>query len=371
MRKIFETRWALLIIVAFGLGARMAAATLGQNFDMNSWFVVADIMSHGGNVYAETKRYNYGPVWFFILQGLDVLALHRHQILRYLIAVFLSGVDVGIFLFLCRRVGRLAGVLFFLNPVSILITGYHSQFDNLAILMGLWSVWLFGDDFEKPVNRRKFFGLLVLGLSLMTKHLFFAFPLWLAVKQKGAKEKILILVVPVACFLLGFAPYWGAGRQGIIEHVFHYDSCQGNYFFSFFVPQCIQWCCSSRTWFFGLLVVFAFICRARNGFESLLIYTGVLVACAPVSTNEYLAIPIALTAVFPSALFALYSAISLLHLSADVNGPHFLKAGLYIDLAIYVLACALAWLFWRPLFLEWLRKVRQQLAIQFEQFKQG
>jgi hypothetical protein len=337
---------------------------------MTSWFIVADITGHGGNVYAETDRYNYGPVWFFILRGLDLLALHRHEVLRYMIAGFLSAVDVGIFVFLCQRAGRIAGVLFFLNPVSILITGYHSQFDNLAILTALWAVWLFDDDFERPVNRRKFLGLLMLGLSLMTKHLFFAFPLWLAVKQKGFPQKILILVVPSACFLSGFAPYWGAGHQGIIDNVFHFgSSCSRDYFFNFFAPQCLQWLCSSRTLFFGLLVLFAFICRARNGFESLLIYTGVLVACAPVSANEYLAIPVALVAVFPSVPFALYTAVSLLHLSADVHGPHFLPRATYLDLAVYALFCGLAWLIWRQVFLEWLRKVRQEIAIQFQQFK--
>jgi len=179
---------------------------LGHNYDMESWYVVADISWHGGNVYAETDRYNYGPVWSLILQALDLLAGHRHEVLRYLIAGFLSLADLGIFLLLCRLVNPLAGVLFFLNPVSILISGYHSQFDNVAILLGLWSVQLLGDDFSRPMNRRKLLGLLVLSLSLMTKHLLFAFPLWLAVKQKGLAQKAIVLLLPVLCFLLSFAP---------------------------------------------------------------------------------------------------------------------------------------------------------------------
>jgi hypothetical protein len=368
IRKILQNWRVLLAVVVFGLAARLAAATLGHNFDMDSWYIVADITGHGGNVYAGTPRYNYGPVWFLIVHCLDVLAGHHHEVLRYLIAGFLSLVDVGIFLVLCRLAGRVAGVLFFLNPISILITGYHCQFDNLAILLGLCSVWLLGDDFERPVNRRKSFGLLVLGLSLITKHIFIFFPIWLAVKQKGLLQKIIIVLVPAACFLVSFAPYWAGGRAEIISNVFQYHSSPTNYFYKFFVPQCIQYCFDSTTLWYGLLILFAFLCRTRNSFESLLIYSGVLVAFAPATTNQYLAIPVALAAVFPSVPFLIYTAVSVFHLCADAtNGPHPWAGltGRYDDLAIYALCFALAWLFWRAKFIQLGRNIRREIEIQF------
>ena len=78
INQMLQNRWVFLVIIALGLDLRMGAAVLGHNFDIESWYIVADIMRHGGNVYAETGRYNYGPVWFFILHVLDVLAAHRH-----------------------------------------------------------------------------------------------------------------------------------------------------------------------------------------------------------------------------------------------------------------------------------------------------
>jgi hypothetical protein len=365
-----RTRWpaaALLMVVLLGLAARLAAATLGHNYDMESWYLVAKVAQQGGNVYAETDRYNYGPVWFQIVHGLDVLAGHRPEVLRFLIAGFLSLVDAGLFWLLCRRAGRLAGILFFLNPVSILITGFHCQFDNLAILLALGAILCFGEDYDQPLNRRKLGALGLLGLSLMTKHIFFLFPFWLAVKQSGLRQKILVLVVPAAVFLLGFAPYWAGGRAGIVDHVFCYPSAQNGYFYKLVVPQFIQFACNRNTLWYGLLILFAFICRARNGFESLLIYSGALVAFAPSTTNQYLAIPIALAAVFPSVPFAAYTVISVVHLCVDMRGLQLSHGPAWScdDEAILCLTGALAWLLWRPQAIQLLRAALREVAIQF------
>jgi hypothetical protein len=372
VRKILQNNWFFLVLIACGLDLRLGVASLGHNYDMESWFIVADIAGHHGNVYAETARYNYGPIWFSILHCLDVLAGHRHEVLRYLIAAFLSLVDLGIFLVLCRRVGRLAGVLFFFNPVSILITAYYCQFDNLAILLGLWSIHLFGDDFDKSINGRKLGGLLILGLSLMTKHVFFLFPIWLAVKQKGHWQKTVVLSVPVACFLLGFVPYWAQGAGGITENVFGYCSFPGGYFYYFFDPPCFEYFCERRTLWYGLLVLLAFVCRTRNSFESLLIYTGALVAFEPVAANQYLAIPVALASVFPSTPFFIYTAISTFHLCSDVRSGPRLWAGLNERsdrFAICALCCALVWLLWRPQILGLFRKIGQEIELQIGRTK--
>jgi hypothetical protein len=206
-------RWGWLpVVLAVGLTARFWAGTCGHNYDLGSYWVVVDLVEHGQNVYAGTNRYNYGPVWFHLLHLFDWLAGGNSAGFRFLIIGFLSAADALIAWILWRKFGRLVAAWFFLNPVSIMITGYGNQFDNVAILLGLWAVLLLGDDFEGPIDRRKFAGLVVLGLSLMTKHVFFAFPFWLAVRQRGLWQKGVVLLVPVAVFLAGFAPYWAGGR---------------------------------------------------------------------------------------------------------------------------------------------------------------
>ena len=94
-------------LLALGVAARLIAASAGHNYDMESFFIVAKIVEHGGNVYASTSRYNYGPIWSTLLHGLDlaarVLPFDWQHVLRYGIAGVLTLVDVAICLLLRRR----------------------------------------------------------------------------------------------------------------------------------------------------------------------------------------------------------------------------------------------------------------------------
>jgi hypothetical protein len=369
----FQQGWLLFLVIIAGLVARMEMATLGHNYDMASYRIVVGILDQGGSVYAGTERYNYGPVWFLILHGLDVLAGHNETIFRYLVAVFLSLVDIGICLLLWRNFGYLAACLFFLNPISIIITGFQNQFDNLAILLGMAAVLMMGDDFDRPVDRRKLGGLAILGFSLMTKHLFFAFPFWLAVKQKGVLQKVIVVLTPVVVFLAGFIPYWHGGSQGIIQNVFHYHSMTNEYFYKIFVPMCLQNIFSSRTVWFACLAVFAFVHRRKKAVEFLLAYTCVLVATSPAIVNQYLAIPIAFAATRRNVLTALYTILGTWVLAVHRDGLHMLGLLPQISPGIPVgaLCLAMLWAAWpqeiitasRALYAWCVAEIKNQLGI--------
>jgi hypothetical protein len=60
-----------------------------------------------------------------------------------------------------------AGVLFFLSPISILITGYRSQFENLAILVAFCAI-LAGERIEGRASKAAL--LAGVGVSLMIKY---------------------------------------------------------------------------------------------------------------------------------------------------------------------------------------------------------
>lgn len=367
-KKFFEPKWLVFGVIAIGLAARFFLVTFGHNYDLDSWTIAADIVNQGGNVYAETTRYNYAPIWFNILYMLNQLAGHDQNIFHYLVTAMLSLVDVGIFCVLWRTFGKLAACLFFLNPVSIIITGFHCQFDNLAVLLGLLGARLMGEEFDQPVNRRKLMGLLVLGLSLMMKHILFAFPFWLAVKQKGFWQKCIVVIVPVACFLLSFLPYWQNGRQGIINNIFLYRSFQNEYFYKYFIPTFIQFFCSSQTVWLLMLAGFAFIYRQKNAIESLLLYTAVLVTASPAIINEYLAIPGAFVSTYINPFTLFYTAVSTWHLAVDFNGPHFFKNlhGKYDDISVGTLFLGLIWITWRQNLVAFIKKCREEIKIQFD-----
>jgi hypothetical protein len=336
-------------VLVAGVAARLLVATCGHDYDMDSWQLVANIADRGDNVYASTDRYNFAPGWFHVLHALNLLAGHNPTAFRYLVAGFLSLGDVGIFFILWRRFGKAAGGWFFLNPISVIITGYQCNFDNLAILLGLLAVLLMGDEFDRPVSRRKLLGLFVLGLSLVIKHVFFAFPFWLAVKQKGMLQKLVVILIPVFIFALSFVPYWHAGSQGIIQNVFRYRSFTTEFFYRMFVPMFVQFMFNSQTVWFFLLVTFAFIYRQKNTIEFLLLYTCVLVAASPANINEYLAVPVPFVATHLNPFTILYTAAATLHLLVDVNGLHLtgLSQTICIDIAIYLLCLGLVWISWR------------------------
>ncbi|MGH8022334.1 MAG: hypothetical protein ACRED1_02045, partial [Limisphaerales bacterium] len=62
-----------MAVLAAGIAARMFVASLGHDYDFESWQLIAGLMDHGQNVYAQTQRYNFAPAWFLILHGLDLL----------------------------------------------------------------------------------------------------------------------------------------------------------------------------------------------------------------------------------------------------------------------------------------------------------
>jgi hypothetical protein len=342
--------WFWLILAA-GITLRFAVATLSytENYDFQSYRIVTDILHDGQNVYANTVRYNYGPVWFNLLHVLDWLAGRNAAIFDALLVGLLSAVDAGIFIFLLKKFGRMAAIFFFLNPISIFITGHQNQFDNLAILLALWAVDLIGDDFE-TIDRRKFSGLLLLGISLATKHIFFLFPLWLAVKQRSWRDKLIVLTVPAAVFISSFAPYWPAGHDGILNNVFCYTSAHTHFFYNFFVPHGIQYCLSEESLWLAVLELLALVCRSKNALESILIYMAALVAFSPSTADQYLVIPIAFLAFRLNAFYFVYTLFALLHLCFNFHDGLYPMDGVfkrYDNFAIYTLCGAVAWHLWR------------------------
>lgn len=372
-----DTRLIMILVVVLGVLARFAVATQGHNYDLDSYLVVADIVKRGGSVYAETSRYNYGPVWFHLVSWLRLATswfpgIDPDLAFRYGLTCLLTAVDLCVFLILRRRYSGLAATLFLLNPVSVIITGYHCQFDNLAILLGLAAMLLLGDEMEVPL-RRTTAPLTLLGLSLATKHLLFLFPLWLAVKQRRAARKLWCLCLPTLVFLLGFAPYWAKGHQGIIKNVFLYTSLKNVIFYDLFVPQFFQFVFSAKMVWIMALVISAFVFRKQKPFESLLLYCAILVTCSPAIVNQYLVIVVPFIAVFPNVFFALYTAVATWFLLGDYYGLNIaavrevvaLDKHSYYALLILFMCSGLAWELCQTRLLAFRKLVYREILGQF------
>jgi hypothetical protein len=376
MNKIKDLKISLPIVtvILFGLGIRFLVVSRGHNYDFDSFIIVAQYVDRGINVYASTTRYNYGPIWFHILYIMFQIASKNVVIFRYILVAFLSLIDLSIFAILYRKLSRTVAILFFLNPISIIITGYQNQFDNLALLIGMLSVLIIGDNYENPITKRKILGLFILGLSITTKHLLFAFPFWLAIKQKGIFQKILTILIPVLVFIISFVPYWHDGHAGIINNVLLYRNFNYEYFYRFFIPPFIQMIFSSLMVWIILLVVFAIVFRQRKGFESLLLYTCILVATSPLISNQYLAIVVPFVSAYLNPFTLSYTLIGTLLLLFDPYGLHFNIAqnatnftySPFIYFLLIVLLClGLIRSIWSQQLIAFIKKVYIELKIQF------
>lgn len=313
--KRLPVRWVVVIFILIGIVLRILAAAKGHTYDMESYEIVAKIVTSGGNVYAQTTRYNYGPLWFLFLGSLYKLALLTpvpFATLRFLIVGFLSVVDAGLFLFLHRRYGMKIAVLAFFNPIGILLTGYYSQFDNLALFIALVAVVLL--EHETHFSKKKVGGLVLLGASLVIKHICFAFPVWLAVRENGWKRKFAVIAIPMAVFLLSFVPYAPKAGLWIVNNVLLYTSYNNAPLWFIVVPDLLKFYISKYIFFFGALLIGAWVFRRWPLMEAFLWYSAVLVACSPAIAAQYFAIVLPFIAIYWNGFFLAFTLVQTLYM---------------------------------------------------------
>lgn len=220
-------RRALLVAIAVVLGLALRlilAVRFGGDFDAYSYEIVIGILRRGGNVYAETARYNYSPLWSYVLLSLSGLADLLHLPYHTVIRSFLTVVDACTALLVWRLASRRAALVYWLNPVSIMIVGYQGQFETLAFVPLLLAVYL---RLQNRLSRYRLFVFATLALVIKQSlapyvWLLFALllPLPLAIASTAAAAVI---------WLASFIPFWSLGSLGIVANVFNYRSYAPGY----------------------------------------------------------------------------------------------------------------------------------------------
>lgn len=287
-------RWVLAFLL-FGVLLRYFVMLLGHNYDFESYCIVGEIVNKGGNVYAETSRYNYGPV-FSWLQG-SMWSLSRllgagDLGYRSLIVALLTVADGIICAYIGKRHSWKLGVLFFINPISVIITGYHNQFDNIAIAIMLLAVLLYSEDEKISIKDVGF--CVVLGLSLITKHIFCLIPIWIFMRQQlSLKKRFLYLCLPIMIFLCSFVPYAignDLAARGIIRNVFLYGSFNN---FPLLRDLLVLLHIPAKLWrvvFFGLMFIIGYRIKGESFAKTVVLYMLSIVAVSSAIANQYLVI---------------------------------------------------------------------------------
>lgn len=348
---------------AVSLLAKLILAGNGWNFDYESYKIVVGIMRNGGNVYAETTRYNYGPVWFHILWFLSIVS---GPFFRYAVPLFLGLADIGIAGFLWKRFHyRIAAILFLLSPLSIQITGYHNQFDNVAVFLTLWAVAILSEN-KSPSTQQVVSASVITGIALATKHVFIFFIFWYLFRQYDWKKKILLTVIPLAIFGAGFIPYiypWNTATYknikqdagfvkeqiavfkknnmtfsdkqkeeirnyagnlrptiGCLINVFYYKSFNNCILYTYYIPRVFQMFCHPFFLFLAGLLFSGWLCRKCELFDAFTFYTVSLLLFTTATTNQYLVIPSIFTSIHFLPFGLLYNCVPGLYLIWDPNG---------------------------------------------------
>jgi hypothetical protein len=288
--------------------------SLSPNWDTNAYAEVATTLDSGGVLYRDTVRYNYSPMWALLLRVLARISGEGGIPLHHVVAGFLLLADVAtawiVFRVardvLFRPPGMAAGaaLLFFANPVSVFVTGFHAQFDGLAIAFLMLAVWLAGRSRPRPLASAG-----ALAGSLLVKHVTAFHPvLFAGWSGANVRRRLLFLLLPYAVFAASFLPYWRI-RGAVFARVFAYRSMAEDYGTAMLrkVPGIPHW---APTVLFVAAALTAAIALARVELTrgSLLLFL-VLLVFAPGMAQYYFVWPIALGSLFGGAGYAVFTLV--------------------------------------------------------------
>ena len=316
------------------------------NYDTESYALVAGIARAGGDPYAETTRYNYSPLWAFVCVAAEAAAgaLGTRPILVYGALLLLADAATALLVFVLARRrnprgsaesrAALAALLFFANPVSILVSSRHLQFDGLAILFLLGAIAFSERARELPAA-------VALSVSLLVKHVAGLHPL-LFRRRPGAKG-FLPVILPYAVFAASLLPYAVSWRE-IFRNVVSYRGVTGHYGIEAMVllPGVPDWA-PVPIFFAAVAVAIALLSRVELARASLRLFLVILIF-APGFGRQYCVWPIALGALFAGPGFLLYSLVA----GAFLVGVIFPEARAAVALPGWYgpFWAAIAWLAW-------------------------
>lgn len=223
-RLVFLSCWVANAI------ATLVLASVGHSFALESYRIDAQIVNDGQVVYAHTPRYNYGVIWSYVVAGVmqlhDALGMAHPEAFHVLAAAGIWLGTFGIGVVTSRLFCPLAGIIYALLPPLLLLTGFHSEFGNVAIATGFLSWVIILSKARRQSPRYIVLAAILLALSLSIKHFFFFLPLWVMLWRGFGPFRLRFLYAAVAysVFAAQFLAVSGDpfAREGMMRFVFGY-----------------------------------------------------------------------------------------------------------------------------------------------------
>jgi hypothetical protein len=210
------------VLLALVVRLAVVLLTTGATFDINSYHIQAQSVLEHRNVYTVTDRYPYPPVWIWLVALAQWLANTTAIPFVWLVKLpAVLGDCLTVALLRWRR-GSAAALFYALNPVSILITAGHGQFDGLvmALVVAAWALW------DGRQRAGLSWAVLALGGAIALK----VYPVLLLpamlVKAPAHRERVVLTALAAAPLLVSMLVYGALFglEPAMVTHVLGYSS---------------------------------------------------------------------------------------------------------------------------------------------------
>ncbi len=223
-------RWAAAVALV-AVVARLVPAVLAYGTsDVMTWELLGRMLLSGENFYA-TQLHNWPVLWIYFCAAAalihDATGLPFFTLIKLPPIAADAAMTILVFRFVARaglsaRASAASALAYALNPVSILISGYHGQFDSLMLAPTLLAVYLLG-------TRRTALSALALGIGIWFKPVPSLLLPILLPRLASWRERAVFTVLALAPATLGTLPYFVHWPLDVATNFLGYSSWFGQW----------------------------------------------------------------------------------------------------------------------------------------------
>ena len=180
---------ASFVFLALALRLAVMLVTSGAAYDFTSYHLQAQSVFEQRNVYLFTDRYPYPPVWIWLVSLAQWAATMTGLPFAWFVKAPGIVGDCFIVALLWRRVGERAALFYACNPVSLLITAGHGQFDGLVMSLAV-AAWMIATGKQR---RSYYWAALALGGAIALKGYPLLFLPPLVVSANSLRQRLRVL----------------------------------------------------------------------------------------------------------------------------------------------------------------------------------
>lgn len=222
-------------ILFFGIFLSVAIRVLfilhgSDTADISKLHQIAEVILKGNNPYQVFDFTPYPPIGYYI-EAATLFLSNLFSIPFHILTKILPNLaDIMTTLILYKFLinqgvkpikASFWSLIFILNPISIIISSAHGQFDSIPSLLVLLAIYILTFRSTKPYY---LWSALLLGLAIAIKpNPAMLLPLFLVYNSGKLKQKFLFLSVSLTPMIISLAPYMWQSSREIMANVFGYS----------------------------------------------------------------------------------------------------------------------------------------------------